>query len=48
MTVSPAVTAVREDREIEKFTAISGDIYRDFCRAEHILARNAPAMQICV
>ena len=39
---------VREDREIEKFTTISGDIYRDFCRAEHILALNNPIMMFCV
>ena len=39
---------VREDREIEKFTGISGAIYRDFCKAEHILALNGPVMQLCV
>ena len=39
---------VREDREIEKFTTISGDIYRDFCKAEHILALNNPIMMFCV
>ena len=39
---------VREDREIEKFTGISGAIYRDFCKAEHILALNNPVMQFCV
>ena len=39
---------VREDRETDKFAAISQSIYRDFCKAEHILALNAPAMQICV
>ena len=39
---------VREDKEIEKFTGISGTIYRDFCKAEHILALNGPVMQLCV
>ena len=39
---------VREDREIEKFTGISGEIYRLFCKAEHILALNNPVMQLCV
>ena len=39
---------VREDKEVDKFTAISQSIYKDFSKAEHILAINAPAMQICV
>ena len=39
---------VREDRETEKFAGISGDIYRLFCKAEHILALNNPVMQLCV
>ena len=39
---------VREEKEISKFTEISQSIYRDFCKAEHILAVNAPAMQLCV
>ena len=39
---------VREEKEIEKFTGISGTIYRDFCKAEHILAMNGPVMQLCV
>ena len=39
---------VREDREIEKFTGISGSIYKDFCRAEKILAINNPIMQCCI
>ena len=39
---------VREDREIDKFTGISGKIYNLFCKAEHILALNNPAMQLCV
>ncbi len=39
---------VREDKEVDKFTAISQSIYRDFCKAEHILAVNNPVMQFCV
>ena len=39
---------VREDKEIEKFTDISGSIYADFCRAERIMALNSPIMQFCV
>ena len=39
---------VREDKEVSKFQAVSDSIYKDFCKAEHILALNAPAMQICV
>jgi len=39
---------VREDREIEKFTGISGSIYADFCKAERIIALNSPIMQFCV
>ena len=39
---------VREDKEVEKFSAVSQAIYRDFCKAEHILALNNPAMQLCV
>lgn len=39
---------VREDKEIEKFSGISGEIYRLFCKAEHIIALNSPMMQICV
>ena len=39
---------VREDKETDKFTAISQSIYQDFCKAEHILALNNPAMQFCV
>ena len=39
---------VREDKEVSKFQAVSDSIYKDFCKAEHILAVNAPAMQICV
>ena len=39
---------VREDREIEKFTETSDDIYRDFVKAERIMAFNNPLMQLAV
>ena len=39
---------VREEKEIAKFTDISGSIYADFCRAERIMALNSPIMQLCV
>ncbi len=39
---------VREEKEIEKFTGISGSIYADFCKAERIMALNSPIMQLCV
>ena len=39
---------VREDKETEKFTNISGSIYKDFCKSERILALNSPIMQFCV
>ena len=39
---------VREEKETQKFTDISGSIYADFCRAEKILALNNPIMQLCV
>ncbi len=39
---------VREDKEVEKFTGISGSIYRNFCKAEKIMALNGPVMQLCV
>lgn len=38
---------VREDYENNKFKTISGDIYRDFSKAEKILAFNMPLMQFC-
>ena len=38
---------VREEREIEKFDAISEEIYKDFSKAEKTLAFNAPIMQFC-
>ena len=39
---------VREEKEIEKFTTVSGTIYKDFCKAERIMALNGPIMQFCV
>ncbi len=39
---------VREEKEIEKFTSISGSIYKDFCKAERIIALYNPIMQFCV
>ncbi len=39
---------VREEKEIEKFTDVSGTLYRDFTKAEKILALNNPIMQLCV
>ena len=39
---------VREDREVEKFTSVSGSIYKDFCKAERIMALANPVMQLCV
>ena len=39
---------VREDRETEKFSAISEEIYKDFCKAERTLAFNNPLMQLAV
>ena len=39
---------VREEKETQKFTDISGSIFRDFCKAERIMALNNPIMQFCV
>ncbi len=39
---------VREDEEIQKFSGISGSIYKDFCKAERIIALNSPIMQLCI
>ncbi len=39
---------VREEKEIEKFTQSSATLYRDFSKAERILALNSPIMQFCV
>ena len=38
---------VREDFETEKFSNVSKIIYKDFSKAEKILAFNAPLMQFC-
>lgn len=39
---------VREEKETEKFTQTSHSIFRDFCKAERIMALNSPIMQLCV
>ena len=39
---------VREDEEVQKFTGISGSIFKDFCKAERIMALNNPIMQLCI
>ncbi len=39
---------VREDKEVEKFTDISGDLAKNFSKAEKILALNSPIMMFCV
>ena len=39
---------VREDKEVEKFTDISGELAKNFSRAEKILALNNPIMMACV
>ena len=39
---------VREKKETEKFTDISGSIFKDFCKAERIMALNSPIMMFCV
>ena len=39
---------VREEREQEKFTSVSSSIYKDFIKAERIMAFNNPMMQIAV
>ena len=39
---------VREDRETEKFTTVSDTIYKDFIKAERIMAFNNPLMQLAV
>jgi len=39
---------VREQKEIHKFTGVSDTLYKDFSKAEKILALNAPVMQFCV
>ena len=39
---------VRENKEVEKFTETSESIYKDFVKAERIMAFNSPAMQLSV
>ena len=39
---------VREDKETEKFTNISGEMAANFSKAEKILALNSPIMMSCV
>ena len=39
---------VREDAEIDKFTDVSDTIYKDFTKAERIMAFNNPLMQLAV
>ena len=39
---------VREQEEVEKFDETSGQIYRDFTKAERIMAFNNPLMQFAV
>ena len=39
---------VRENRETEKFSTVSGDIYGDFCKAERTMAFANPLMQFAV
>ncbi len=39
---------VREEKEIEKFSGTSGDLYKNFSKAEHILALNSPIMMVCI
>ncbi|MBQ7802035.1 MAG: ABC transporter ATP-binding protein [Oscillospiraceae bacterium] len=39
---------VREQKEIDKFSDVSGTIYKDFCKAEKMLAFNNPLMQLAV
>ena len=39
---------VREDKEIDKFTEISGALEKNFSKAERILSLNSPIMMMCV
>ena len=39
---------VREEKETEKFTDVSGMVYNDFVKAERIMAFNNPLMQLAV
>ena len=38
----------REEKEVEKFEDISTKLYKNFSKAEHILAFNQPIMMFCV
>ena len=39
---------VRQDKEVEKFTQVSGTLHKDFSKAEKILAANSPLMNLAV
>ena len=39
---------VREEYETEKFTSVSGELCKDFTKAERILALNGPIMSFCL
>ena len=39
---------VREEKEIQKFTDVSGDMAKNFSKAEKILALNSPLMMSCI
>ncbi len=39
---------VREEKEVEKFTDISGELAKNFSKAEKILSLNSPIMMMCV
>jgi len=39
---------VREEKETQKFTDVSTDIYNDFSKAERLMAINSPMMQLTV
>ena len=39
---------VRDEKENEKFTEVSGTLYKDFSRAEKIMAFNSPLMSLAV
>ena len=39
---------VRQEKEVEKFAQTSDTIYKDFVKAERIMAFNNPLMQLCV
>ncbi len=39
---------VRQEKEVEKFTNVSGTLYKDFTRAERIMALNSPLMSFAV